>query len=256
MAVSESNTRQRVWVLGCPVDPYGVEEVANRVISWTDTNSLHVAVGVNANVCNTVRADAVFRDQMSVVDLAYADGQSTVWASQLLGAGTTERVATTDLIHPLAEKAEKGGLSIYFFGSAPGVARRAAEKLRMKYPSLRITSHHGYVSNEETAAVIQDIHANATNILFVGLGDPKQLAWVMANRAELQVQAVLTCGGLFDWISGDNVRAPLWMIKLGLEWLWRVILEPKRLGRRYLTGNPLFIGRFGLQLARAVRKDK
>jgi N-acetylglucosaminyldiphosphoundecaprenol N-acetyl-beta-D-mannosaminyltransferase len=109
----------------------------------------------------------------------------------------------------------------------------------------------GYVSEEDMPGLIAEIAAYDPYILLVGLGDPLQQAWLADHRSELHVPAVLTCGGLFDWVSGANRRAPQWMISAGLEWLWRLILEPRRLAKRYLAGNPVFMGRFTMQFLRS-----
>src|SRR5690606_1469122 len=113
---------------------------------------------------------------------------------------------------------------VYFLGAAPGVAESAAERLRAKIPDLRLRTHHGYVERGEIDRVLDDIAAHGTGILFVGMGDPAQQFWVDEHRDRLP-PAVLTCGGLFDWLSGSNRRAPEWMIRGGLEWLWRLIIE-------------------------------
>jgi N-acetylglucosaminyldiphosphoundecaprenol N-acetyl-beta-D-mannosaminyltransferase len=98
--------------------------------------------------------------------------------------------------------------------------------------------------------VIELINAFAPDILFVGLGDPLQQHWVETYRDQLNAPAILTCGGLFDWVSGDNRRAPRWMISSGFEWLWRLMIEPRRLASRYLIGNPVFLFRLARQVLR------
>lgn len=234
---------RRLDVAGAPLDITGMNQSVAQIIDWCHQAQPHVAVGINANVCNLASKDPEFRRLLDQAQLAYADGQSVVWAARLFKEQISERVATTDLIDPIAREAEQRNLRLFFFGAAPGVAASAARVLQAKYPRLQIAAHDGYVADAQMSVLIDEMRAFAPHLLFVGLGDPLQQRWVAAHRDELSVPAILTCGGLFDWISGNNKRAPKWMIRLGCEWLWRLILEPRRLGARYLRGNPAFIAR-------------
>lgn len=240
---SVSPERRRTELLGTPVDLLSMAEVLALVEQWACGQVQRVAVGVNAHVANLAADDREFAALVRAADLAYADGQSVVWATRWLGAGPPERVATTDLIHPLAQMCAARGLTLYLFGAAPGVAQRAAQRLRAAEPELRVCTHHGYVDEAETAELVADINASGAAVLLVGLGDPMQQRWVAQNRASVTVPVILTCGGLFDWVSGDHRRPPRWVVGGGLEWLWRLRLEPRRLARRYLLGNPTFVAR-------------
>jgi len=240
-----------VNVVGVPVRGLSMADLVQTIIDWTETEGMKVAVGVNANVCNLAASDASFREILLTADLDYADGQSIVWAARALGGDVPERVATTDLINPLVTECAARGKKLYLFGAAPGIAQRAGERLAERAPGLQYRARDGYVSAEEMPALLAEIAEYSPDILLVGLGDPLQQAWLADHRAELHVPAVLTCGGLFDWVSGTNRRAPQWMITAGLEWMWRLALEPRRLAKRYLAGNPLFVGRFTVQLLRS-----
>jgi N-acetylglucosaminyldiphosphoundecaprenol N-acetyl-beta-D-mannosaminyltransferase len=233
------------------VNGLSMAELVQTIMTWTETEGMKVAVGVNANVCNLAASDATFREILLSADLDYPDGQSIVWAARALGADVPERVATTDLINPLVAECARQGKKLYLFGAAPGVAARAGQRLAERAPGLRYMARDGYVSEEDMPGLIAEIAAYDPDILLVGLGDPLQQAWLADHRSELHVPAVLTCGGLFDWVSGANRRAPQWMISAGLEWLWRLILEPRRLAKRYLAGNPVFMGRFTMQFLRS-----
>lgn len=228
-----------VEVAGVHVGSFTVSTLTSRIIEMARSEEVQVAVGVNAHVCNLARRDERFSRLLST-SINYADGQSVVWAGRLLGGHLPERLATTDAAAPILEAAAAAGIPVYFLGAAEGVAEMAARRLRAEIPALQLRTHHGYFSPTETDAVLKDIRAHRTGILFVGMGDPAQQIWIDTNRRHLP-PAVLTCGGLFDWLSGRNRRAPAWMIHAGLEWLWRLGLEPRRLGRRYLAGNPAFI---------------
>lgn len=228
-----------VVVAGVRVGSFTRDSFVDRVVTMARGDSTRVAVGVNAHVCNLARTDARLREAVST-STTYADGQSVVWAARILGGHLPERLATTDVAEPVLRAAATEGLPVYFLGAAEGVAERAAEILRDRIPGLRLQTHHGYIAENEISGVLDEIAAHGTRILFVGMGDPAQQYWVETHRDRLP-PAVLTCGGLFDWLSGSNRRAPAWMITSGLEWLWRLMIEPRRLARRYLLGNPTFI---------------
>ena len=251
-----STQLDHVRVLDVPVHRLTSDQVVETIMQWTSLPGLRVAVGVNAAVCNLAAEDRAFRASLMRADLRYPDGQSIVWAARLLGAGLPERIATTDLVNPLAAVSAQRGKRIFLYGSAPGVAERAAARLRESAPGLLIDGRDGYTAPEQVRHIIDQINAFSPDILFVGLGDPLQEHWIDAHRHELNVPVILTCGGLFDWASGDNPRAPRWMLSSGLEWLWRLMLEPGRLASRYLIGNPVFLYRLARQLvnrrARAI----
>jgi N-acetylglucosaminyldiphosphoundecaprenol N-acetyl-beta-D-mannosaminyltransferase len=244
----------RAVVVNAPIDPLSMEQIVERVLSWTASRSVHIAVGVNAAVCNLASRDASFRGLLENADLAYADGQSIVWAARALGTAVPERVATTDLIYPLARACADHGKRIYLFGGRPEVVQAAAERLREYAPGLQLRFSHGYGPESQVDTVLDDIDVFGTDVLLVGLGDPLQQEWVDRHRDRLAVPAILTCGGLFDWTSGSRRRAPRWMIRVGLEWLWRLLLEPRRLARRYLVGNPEFVARLLAQRIAGTRR--
>jgi len=235
--------RARANVVHVDVDVVRMSEVVDIVMGWSRGTRVRSAIGVNAYVCNMATTNRRFRADVAAADLAYADGQSIVWAARSLGHDLPERIATTDLIEPLAAAAADQHVKLFFFGAAPGIAQLAADRLAAANAGLEIETHDGFVTPDAMPALVAQINASGAGILLVGLGDPLQQRWVAEHRDELTVPAILTCGGLFDWISGSHRRAPAWMIRAGLEWLWRFMIEPRRLARRYLLGNPAFIAR-------------
>jgi exopolysaccharide biosynthesis WecB/TagA/CpsF family protein len=177
-------------------------------------------------------------------DQILADGQPLVMASRFLcRMPLPERVATTDLVHDVARLAERDGASFYLFGSEEEENQRAVAALRKAYPDLRIAGHcHGFLEGGELLAKIEEINALAPDIVWLGLGVPAEQKFVLDYGHLLpDVGLIKTSGGLFNHISGKNPRAPLWMQRAGFEWLWRVLIEPRRLFWRYLTTNPLAI---------------
>lgn len=248
-----TEVRARAVVAGVPIDAVDMTDMVRIIMDWTTRTETHLAVGVNAHVSNLAAKDPVFRERVANADLAYADGQSIVWAGRMLGLPVPERVATTDLVYPLMEACAERGVPVFFYGAAEGVAEAAAQKLREAYPAVSIRTSHGFVPADEMDAVIDAVRAHGTGVLLVGMGDPIQQEWIARYRDRLGVPAILSCGGLFDWTSGANRRAPQWMIRAGLEWLWRVMIEPRRLARRYLVGNPVFVARVARQRLRRGR---
>lgn len=185
--------------------------------------------------------DPAFAEAMAAADIIHADGMSVVKASRVLAkAPLPERIATTDFIYDAAAAACREGLRFYILGGKEEQNVAVVEALRRLYPDLQIVGRrNGYFSPAEDAAVCAEIVASRADVLWVGLGKPKQEFWSVANRERLRgVGWVKTCGGLYSYLVGDAPRAPAWMQKAGLEWLFRAALEPARLGPRYLMTNP------------------
>jgi N-acetylglucosaminyldiphosphoundecaprenol N-acetyl-beta-D-mannosaminyltransferase len=181
--------------------------------------------------------DRLFRS----ADLINADGQPLVVVSRLKSkTPLPERVATTDLFHVIARKAEAAGLSFYMFGADQAENERAVANVRTMYPSLRLVGHsHGYLKGDALRAKVDEINALAPDYLWVALGVPYEQAFVEEYGPRLSnVGVIKTSGGLFNFLSGSRPRAPRWMQNAGLEWAWRIWLEPRRLFWRYLTTNP------------------
>jgi exopolysaccharide biosynthesis WecB/TagA/CpsF family protein len=175
------------------------------------------------------------------MDLISADGQSIIFASRLFyRSALPERVATTDAFHDAAALAEQRGARFYILGAVEDVNCRSVARVKEMYPRLEIVGRrNGYFSREEESAVIDAINDAEPDVCWVGLGVPSQQQFLLRNRHRLtRVGVAKTCGGLFDFLSGDRSRAPRWMQAAGLEWAYRAMLEPRRLGKRYLVTNP------------------
>jgi N-acetylglucosaminyldiphosphoundecaprenol N-acetyl-beta-D-mannosaminyltransferase len=181
--------------------------------------------------------DQLFR----TADLINADGQPLVAVSRLRSPlGLPERVATTDLFHVVARKAEEADLTFYMFGADEAENAAAVANVRRMYPKLRIVGHsHGYLRGDALRAKVDEINELAPDYLWVALGVPYEQAFVAEFTPRLdKVGVIKTSGGLFNFLSGSRARAPRWMQDAGLEWAWRIWLEPRRLFWRYLTTNP------------------
>lgn len=196
----------------------------------------------NGEVIARTSLDRDLAAQFLSADQIVADGQPLVTASRFVcRTKLPERVATTDLFHDVAKRAEQHGTSVYFFGATAEVNARFVATIRRAYPRLNIAgASHGYLTGDALAAKIAEIDALAPDILWLGLGVPREQHFVRDHRAALaNVGLIKTCGGLFDHLSGKVARAPRWLQHLGFEWLWRIAMEPRRLFWRYLTTNPV-----------------
>jgi N-acetylglucosaminyldiphosphoundecaprenol N-acetyl-beta-D-mannosaminyltransferase len=200
-----------------------------------------VFTSANGQVLSMCEADDDIRALFLASDLINADGMPLVFASHFLSDHKLpERVATTDLVYEVAEIAQGCGATFYLLGAAAGVIERSARHLLGLYPRLQIVGwRSGYFGPEEEADTIAAINAVRPDILWLGLGVPAEQRFAIRNRDRLRgVGLIKTSGGLFDFLSGKNTRAPDWMQAAGLEWAYRIYLEPKRLVGRYVRTNP------------------
>jgi N-acetylglucosaminyldiphosphoundecaprenol N-acetyl-beta-D-mannosaminyltransferase len=201
-----------------------------------------VFTSANGQVLSMCARDARIRDLFLDADLIHADGMPLVFVSRLFSkTPLPERVATTDLFHDAAIVAQQRGASIYLLGATKAVVDQAVRRTRELYPALKIAGYNsGYLRRDgDEERIIADINRARPDILWLGLGAPAEQAFAARNRDKLRgVGLIKTSGGLFDFVSGKNSRAPAWMQRLGLEWVYRIYLEPRRLAGRYLMTNP------------------
>jgi exopolysaccharide biosynthesis WecB/TagA/CpsF family protein len=196
---------------------------------------------VNGQVASLCASDLAVRRLYLEADLIHPDGMSVVFASRLLcRPALRERVATTDVFHDIAEVAQERGARFYFLGANEESNRAAVERVASLYPRLEVVGRrNGYFTAAEEDGVVAAIDAAAPDVLWVGMGVPRQQAFIVRHRARLRrVGVAKTCGGLFDFLAGKSRRAPGWMQAGGLEWLHRLLQDPRRLAWRYLTTNP------------------
>jgi N-acetylglucosaminyldiphosphoundecaprenol N-acetyl-beta-D-mannosaminyltransferase len=200
-----------------------------------------VFTSANGQVLSMCAQDARMRNLFLGADLIHADGMPLVFASRLLcKSPLPERVATTDLFHDIAAIAPERGARFYLLGGTNSIIEKAVRRARFLYPEVEICGYrNGYFGGDEETQVIDAINAARPDILWLGMGAPAEHLFAMRNRDRLRgVGLIKTCGGLFDFLSGKNPRAPNWMQAAGLEWAHRIYLEPRRLAGRYLMTNP------------------
>jgi N-acetylglucosaminyldiphosphoundecaprenol N-acetyl-beta-D-mannosaminyltransferase len=233
----------RVDVLGVRVDPLTVEELHAEIGRLVRGREGSLVLNVNAHCLNLCYEDPKLRRFLNGAEVVFCDGVGVMLAARILGWRIPERITYADWAWRLAAFAAAEGFSLYFLGARPGVAQGAARRLRESYPNLKIVGvRHGYFDHsEENEVVVQEINAAAPDILLVGLGMPLQERWLMENGHKLDVGVALTGGAVFDYVSGRLRRGPRFLTKNGFEWLARLLVEPRRLWRRYLLGNSLFL---------------
>jgi N-acetylglucosaminyldiphosphoundecaprenol N-acetyl-beta-D-mannosaminyltransferase len=197
------------------------------------------------NVDHVVKVDSdpVFRDAYERASLSLADGQPVVWASRLLGAQLPAKVSGSDLVFPLMERAGQKGWRVYLCGGPPGVAEAAAEVARQRYGVNVVGTESprmALVANPEDDAIAERVRKSEAQLLLVGFGAPKQELFIDRARGKLGPAVSLGIGASLDFMAGRVPRAPRWMSRSGLEWLYRLGKEPRRLWRRYLVEDPKF----------------
>ena len=235
----------QIYVGGVVIDVLSRQEWAQRMVATCQSSAASVPFvhfSVNGQTIALYARSAAYKKLMDAADGRDGDGQSVVMASRLrTSTPLPERVATTDFFHDAARAAQDAGLSFFFLGSNKGNIEIAVQSIRKSYPKLIISGYrNGYFSAEDEPALIRAILEAHTDVLWVGMGSPRQEEFVMRNLAALRgVKWIKTCGGLFDYFSPCIKRAPLWMQTMGLEWLFRTIQEPRKYFRRYLTTNGL-----------------
>jgi 1,2-diacylglycerol 3-beta-glucosyltransferase len=226
----------RSIVGGIPVDAVDMESAVTRILEYPSEGAAQVCT-VNLDFLVRAQIDEDVRQIFNTTALNLADGEPIVWLSRLVGRPVPSRVAGSDLVPRLAEAASRRGLRIYLLGGEDGVAKEAAFRLCERYPDLIIAGYHepprASVEEMDSDAIVERVNASGADLLLVAFGHPKQERWIHRNRARLRVRAAIGVGCCFDLIAGSRRRAPVWVQRLAMEWLFRLAQEPKRLLSRY-----------------------
>lgn len=235
-------------ILGVSVHPLTVSDLHEQLAEVIERGGRARVLHVNVHGLNLADEQPWLRDMLNRAEIVFCDGAGVILGARLLGHHIPERITYADWMWRLADFAADRGYSLYFLGANPGVAQAAADCLLDHYPNLKIVGvQHGYfhpsVGHPENNAVVQRINEARPNILVVGMGMPLQEKWLRDNWPCLNINIALTGGAVFDYLSGELQRAPRWMTDNSLEWLGRLLIEPQRLWRRYLIGNPRFLWR-------------
>jgi N-acetylglucosaminyldiphosphoundecaprenol N-acetyl-beta-D-mannosaminyltransferase len=241
------------YILATQVHATSYEDAGNRMVNWAKQKTSCYVVAANVHVVMTAYGQPHYQQIINRAALVTPDGMPLVWALRLLGVAEQQRVYGPDLMLVLCEKAATENLSVYLYGGTEAVLAKLQTNLQQRFPKLAIAGIHSPpfrpLTPDEETADINCIHASGAAIVLVGLGCPKQEEWMARQQGLLQA-VMVGVGAAFSFHSGEVSQSPRWMMNLGLEWLYRFAMEPRRLWRRYLVNNPAFIGLFGLQLCK------
>ena len=237
-----------VRLLGIHVHMLPVDDLLAYMSYVIRSQHRALIANVNVHAMNLSYDLPWFRAFLNSADMVFCDGAGVLLGARILGYPGSRRITYADWMWQLAEFVEPRGFTLFFLGARPRVADKAAACLIERFPDLHIVGiHHGYFDkapgSPENEAVIQQINDVQPNILVIGFGMPLQEQWLMRNWERIEANVALTGGAVFDYVSGQLRRGPRWMTDHNMEWLARLIIEPRRLWRRYLIGNPLFLWR-------------
>ena len=231
---------ERVEILGVKVDAVTMAQAVERVEDLIAEKNSSIVATANAEMLLNATHDAELKKILNAASLVVPDGAGTVWAARHLGKQMPERVAGFDLVQELMKIAPARGIKFFLFGAAPGIADKAKLKAETLYPGIKIVgTRNGYFKPADEPEIISQIKNSQPDILLAALGVPKQEKWLFKYRDELKIPVSIGVGGTFDVMAGVVKRAPLWMQKARLEWLFRAMLQPSRAGR--LIALPKFV---------------
>ncbi|MBC1576050.1 WecB/TagA/CpsF family glycosyltransferase [Listeria booriae] len=234
--------QKRVHILGSNLDLLTMQETLAHIEILIESRVPTQHVVINASKINIMQRDAMVQKIVNDSALINVDGQSIIWAARMLGYSIPERVTGIDLFQELVKKSEKKGWRVYYFGATEDVVRRVVAMHQKEYPNLKVAGFRsGYFDESESIKIAEEIKRSQTDVLFVAFSSPKKEIWIHNYQLIMQVPFAMGVGGSFDILAGKTKRAPEWMQKKGLEWLYRFLQEPKRMFRRYMIGNILFV---------------
>src|SRR5205807_3872129 len=234
--------RARSAMFDISIDLAQPGEMLRLISGWAEEHTTRRVMYVNAHVVNQAQVTPGLSEALRKADLVYCDGYGVRLAARVLNRPVPHRMTGADWIWGLARLCELAGHPLYLLGSEPPIARKAAARLRHRYPQLDVVgAHHGFfdLDSPHNERVIEHINAHRPRIVLVGMGTPKQELWVDRYADRLDGAVVWTVGALFDIVSGLVPRTPRWLADIGLEWIFRLAIEPQRMWRRYLLGNPV-----------------
>lgn len=222
----------RIFVLGIGFDNVNMAEAVDKCLNFIKGDSANLVVTPNPEIVMKAKDDAEFKEIINNAALVIPDGIGVIKGAKILGTPLKERVAGYDLICQLLEKGQDGSISFYFWGGKPGVADKAKAKMEEKYPNIKILgTHDGYFNDDQEKEIIAEIKELKPDVVLCGCGFPKQEKLINKYLNEKAYKIGIGCGGSLDVLAGEVKRAPKLFIKLHLEWFYRLLKQPSRLGR-------------------------
>jgi len=247
----DAEPEARPWIVSACVDNLTIEEAVERIFTPGESGRAKQVPFVHPHALNLAARDEALARALAEADLVLPDGIGIRVGAALLGVAMRHNLNGTDLLPVLCAEARARGWPMVLVGAAPGVADACAEKLREAHPGLALPIvSHGFLSEAESRALAESISRLGHCLVLVGMGSPRQELWAREYLSGAARAVILTVGGLFDFYSGRMPRAPIAWRELGLEWVYRLVQEPRRMARRYILGNPLFLLRVLSQKAR------
>jgi N-acetylglucosaminyldiphosphoundecaprenol N-acetyl-beta-D-mannosaminyltransferase len=241
---------KRAKLLGLSFDTVTMEAAVARCLEFCRApRASHTVITANASHLCMMRHDPELALACRAAHLTVADGMSVVWALRASGQPAPERVAGVDLMARLLAVAGEHQLRVYFLGAKREVVMALVKKSRVQYPGIEIAGFRdGYFGPDDHPSIVEEIRSSRADILFVGMPSPFKETWCERHRQCLNVPVIMGVGGSFDVLAGFIRRAPRWAQVAGLEWLWRLLMEPRKLWKRYLTTNTEFIWLAGREI--------
>lgn len=234
-----------VSILGVPVSLVTLESAVATILGWAARNEANYVCVREVNGVMCAVRDPEIMTINRKASMVTPDGMPLVWLSRWRTGFNTGRVSGADLVEALCEAGQAKGLRHYFYGGKPGIAEAMIARLRAKYPGMLVVGSYcppfRTLTTEEDSAIVEEINRSRAQIVWVGISTPKQEIWMRDHVGKLKAAVLIGVGAAFDFHSGAVSRAPLWMQRHGLEWLHRLLSEPRRLWRRYLIAGPLFL---------------
>lgn len=239
-----STDPEKIDVLGAMVDTYTFSDAVDRVLCWSLRNESRSVYFCNVHAVITARKNRELQDAINSADMVNPDGKPVAWLVGVLSDRQQEKVSGPDFMIELCERLGKNGLSCYLYGSTQNTLEKLEASLNQRYENLRIVGKYSppfrRLTMAEEEKIIFNMNSSGANVVFVGLGCPKQEIWISNNREKIEA-VTLGVGAAFDYHAGVIRRAPEWMQRNGFEWLFRLLSEPRRLWRRYLVTNIKFV---------------
>ena len=224
--------REIINILGVNIDNITARDALYKAEGYLKSDGVSVIYTPNPEIVMAAYQDAEFLEVINSSDMCVPDGIGVVYGAKIIGEPLPERVPGFELCCGLLESMSKSGGGVFLFGSKPGVAEKAAKNIEEKYPGIKISgTRNGYFKEEDETEIIEQINASGANLLMVCLGAPKQEKWINAHKDELKVNLCIGAGGSLDVLAGEVKRAPKIFIKLNLEWFYRLLKQPSRIGR-------------------------
>ena len=247
---------ERFNVLDVGVSAISMGKTVEIMEEWIRNRAQHYICVTTVHLVMEAQKDPGLREILNSSGLTTADGMPLVWVGKLLGHPAMDRVYGPDLMTNFSALADGAGHTNFYYGGGPGIAEKLAQRLGEKFPALKVVGTYSPpfrpLTPEEDQQIVDMINEADPDVLWVGLGAPKQDRWMAEHFGRVKVPVMIGVGAAFDFLSGSKKQAPMWIQKSGFEWLFRLLSEPRRLWKRYLTTNTLFLISMAVQLIKTV----